>query len=651
MRRGFAVLTLWLFALCAIIAGCGSSSGGSDGPTSYSISGMVIDGPISNASCSAYQITNTGAKGPKLAGPVLTSSTGAYTLTTTIATPLMVECTGGSLVDWATGTTVTLTSGDAITAVGTTAGGSATIGVTPLTHMAAALALQSVASGSTVAGAIADANGRIAQYFGLDNILTVQPMNPTVAGSAAAATQAQKNYALILAGISKYAQTNAVANPLDLVDALAADASDGALDGMQGSAPIPLGAGNLSATATGVELAGAIAAFALSTQNASNLTVPTDLSGLLGGADGTIGAFVASVAVSPATKTLTTAGGTFTLEAKAKSLTGEVLASQPDFTFTSADESVATVDSAGVVTAIANGTVAITAAAKGKSASCAVTVAISAAPVINSIIVTPGLKTLTAAGETFTLAVSAVDSLGVAVDPQPSFTFLSLDTGVATVSSAGVVTAVANGTTAIEVRAGGKMSDCNVTVEISGGGGGGSGTAAAYLTKKGVGSHWSYQQSQVLNSGTPNLSTETITITASDAGGFDYSSTQGRTGRVEISASGALTDTSDGVTQTYLPATFDVGTQYVMTPASSGQAQINGTIAAFNQTKTVPGGTFTDCVRINYTKDQGSGIMVTATIYWSATAGSMIEHVATVTGPGMVAVVTSQLQAGWVANP
>ena len=132
-------------------------------------------------------------------------------------------------------------------------------------------------------------------------------------------------------------------------------------------------------------------------------------------------------------------------------------------TWTSSSSSVARVSSSGVVTAVRAGTATITAtASNGAKATCKVTVTEEDVEV-RSVYVDPGYLTLEE-GETETLSVSfypdnATDTV---------VTWKSSNTGVATVSSSGKVTAVRAGTARITATAeNGKSDSCSVTVKAS----------------------------------------------------------------------------------------------------------------------------------------------------------------------------------------
>ena len=83
---------------------------------------------------------------------------------------------------------------------------------------------------------------------------------------------------------------------------------------------------------------------------------------------------VTSVVVTPDAATLVSLGETVQLVATARDGSGNTIADKM-FTWTSSDESLATVSASGLVTAVANGTTSVTATTDGVSASASVTVA------------------------------------------------------------------------------------------------------------------------------------------------------------------------------------------------------------------------------------------------------------------------------------
>ena len=167
--------------------------------------------------------------------------------------------------------------------------------------------------------------------------------------------------------------------------------------------------------------------------------------------------FISTASVSLNKTTLSLAVGA------SETLTATVLpadASNKKVTWSSSDAAVATVDAeTGEVTAVAAGTATITATtvSGAKTATCEVTVTIP-----------PTGVTLDEA--TLTLAAGATGTLVATVAPDnannKNVTWSSSNTAVATVSTAGLVTAVAKGTATITATTvvGGFTATCEVTV-------------------------------------------------------------------------------------------------------------------------------------------------------------------------------------------
>jgi hypothetical protein len=171
---------------------------------------------------------------------------------------------------------------------------------------------------------------------------------------------------------------------------------------------------------------------------------------------------VESVAVTPSEATLTTIGGQTTLVAVVKPDNAD----NKEVAWSSANEAVATVDAAtGVVTAVAEGVVEITATAGGKSGKATVTVAVDSEVIpVESVSVTPATATLTEVGETVALTATVLPADAT----DKTVTWSSNNAAVATVDAAtGVVTAVANGVAEITATAGGKSGKATITVELS----------------------------------------------------------------------------------------------------------------------------------------------------------------------------------------
>lgn len=158
---------------------------------------------------------------------------------------------------------------------------------------------------------------------------------------------------------------------------------------------------------------------------------------------------------------VTVSGANAVLKGQTTTLTAVVAppgASSPTVVWSSASPLIATVNaSTGVVTGVGNGVAAITATADG------------VASTAHNVTVTTAVTSVTVSGPTAVRTGSTI-TLAAAVLPSdassPTVTWVSLDTGFATVNATtGVVTGVANGTARITATAGGiTSSNYNVVV-------------------------------------------------------------------------------------------------------------------------------------------------------------------------------------------
>src|SRR3989339_617855 len=102
----------------------------------------------------------------------------------------------------------------------------------------------------------------------------------------------------------------------------------------------------------------------------------------------------------------------------------------------------------------------------GSSAAVSVTVnnvAPAPIPVLTSIVLSPASASLLV-GASAQFSASARDQFGAALSPQPAFTWLSSDTGKATVSASGLVTGVAAGSAIVTASSGSVSKTANITV-------------------------------------------------------------------------------------------------------------------------------------------------------------------------------------------
>ena len=133
--------------------------------------------------------------------------------------------------------------------------------------------------------------------------------------------------------------------------------------------------------------------------------------------------------------------------------TGRVVA------WTSSNNGVATVSSAGVVTGVAAGTATITATSEGQSGSATVTVT------AGGVSVSPSSLSLTPL-QSKPLTATVTDANGKPIN-NPQVSWRSSNDLVATVSNAGVVTGVIPGTVTITATSGGKSGTASVTVTLA----------------------------------------------------------------------------------------------------------------------------------------------------------------------------------------
>lgn len=131
-------------------------------------------------------------------------------------------------------------------------------------------------------------------------------------------------------------------------------------------------------------------------------------------------------------------------------------------TWTSSNRAIATVNSSGLVTSVSPGTVTITATGGGEFVGvvASATVTVSGAPGqsasrdLQSITLIPGSSTLLTVGATTQFqAIGNYNLTPLTQDLTTTATWVSSNSGVATVSNAGLATAIAAGSTTITVKA------------------------------------------------------------------------------------------------------------------------------------------------------------------------------------------------------
>ncbi len=293
-RRYFRLLGIAAVMMGFVgVAGCGGGGGeGGNGGTSSTssgggvVSGTAIKGPVSGATVIAYSINANGTRGSQL-GSGQTDGQGNFSMSVgNHSGSLMLQMSGGNYMDEATGSQMPMGSNDFMTCIissmpgGSTAGG---IQITPLTSMAQSMT-QNMSGGMSPTN-IARANNAVGRYFGVSDISTIHPMDPTVSGSGIPATQDMRNYGMSLAAMSEYARTIGMPHSAGIVTAMMNDASDGRMDGMMagqggmmGSQQVQMGGGMMNGTMMPADagtrgLADAMAQFINSPMNRSGLAI------------------------------------------------------------------------------------------------------------------------------------------------------------------------------------------------------------------------------------------------------------------------------------------------------------------------------------------------------------------------------------------
>ncbi|MHB0964100.1 MAG: beta strand repeat-containing protein [Gemmatimonadaceae bacterium] len=214
---------------------------------------------------------------------------------------------------------------------------------------------------------------------------------------------------------------------------------------------VATGGGSLSGQTTATDPNGrARAIWTLGiTPGAQSVTVTS--TGLIGSpvtftatAQGTI----ATTVVSPQLDTIVSLNATRTIAAQAKDGAGSNMTGT--FTWASRTPSVATVNAAGVVTSVGNGTAYIVATEAGGTKDSALIVVQQRVATIN---VTPGIRTIYKT-RNYAFTASAVDGMGNVMPGITSFTWSTITPSVASVDTAGKVTANALGSTQVRAVSG-----------------------------------------------------------------------------------------------------------------------------------------------------------------------------------------------------
>ena len=306
---------------------------------------------------------------------------------------------------------------------------------------------------------------------------------------------------------------------------------------------------------------------------------------------------VASVAVSPASTTLQI-GGTVQLSATTRDASGNVLTGRV-IGWTSANSSIARVSSAGLVTAVAAGTVSITVASEGQSASAAITVSAPAPVPVASVSVSPATATLQVGGSV-QLSATTRDANGNVLTGRV-VGWNSGNSSIATVSSSGLVTAVAAGSVTITAASEGQTASAAITV---------SAPAPVPVASVSV----SPASSSLLIGATVQLSAVTRDANSNVLTGRVISWTSGNTGIATVSGSGLVKAVAAGPVTITATSETKTGTAAI-TVAASAPVPV-ASVSVSPGTASVQAGSTVQLTAV--TRDASGNVLSGRVVTWSS---------------------------------
>lgn len=219
-----------------VFTGCGGSGGGSAvAPTdsvSSGLAGRAFKGPIQNGTVNVYVFQNDGTRG-SLLGSGTTDGNGDFDIDVAdYEGPVWIEVPSGTYLDEGTGFEVELTEDAPLVALVSDFDSSiplANLAITPITTIAASLAIEMVEDGEEPEVACETALELVESYFGLEDILFTLPVDLSDEEEDGA-REDEIDYALVIAGLANVADDYDVAS-MELIQALGEDVKDGIFDG------------------------------------------------------------------------------------------------------------------------------------------------------------------------------------------------------------------------------------------------------------------------------------------------------------------------------------------------------------------------------------------------------------------------------------
>lgn len=190
MKSNHLLVTLLASATAGLgLVACGGGDSTPATPTETTITGSAVKGPVNGATVTAKKADGT-------ACGTATTTNGTYTLKTTCTGDLVIEVTGGTYTDEATGASTKLET--PLKVVIAANGGSVTGVATPLTTMAFSTAFSS--PNSATKAAFDTQAAKIATQFGLSGV-NLATTEPNVTGTA-------NEYGKALKAVSQYLKDN-----------------------------------------------------------------------------------------------------------------------------------------------------------------------------------------------------------------------------------------------------------------------------------------------------------------------------------------------------------------------------------------------------------------------------------------------------------
>ena len=231
--RNFLIF-LALFTISISLTGCNGSDSSSDDETDISVSGYVIDGPISGSSVTLHEVDSDGSTGEQVAGPFTTDASGEWNgmIPNNVTGKLVIVAVGGQYTDDATGETITLADGEKLHSWFDASSPEDSGVVSPITDSLWQVARNQMSQGESANDAINSIEQLASDFWSLD---------PTsITPDESSENTNQQRYGVLLAAFSFLMDNNtnlqsapfASMDRFTLMRLIMNDMADGRLDGL-----------------------------------------------------------------------------------------------------------------------------------------------------------------------------------------------------------------------------------------------------------------------------------------------------------------------------------------------------------------------------------------------------------------------------------